>query len=216
MYLDDKNVKRNNTLTNFVLIVCILALAVYIAMKYFFKEDTSSVNNNTIITQTTLPTFENPFEEAEFVYAWFNGHNPIQVNENEKKDDYRKVAYEEISNIEEMKSYLSTIFSSDIVDSLINTQVDTIPLFKNIGNQLYAYYGFVNQYSYQIQKNMYVEKIDETHYIYHVSMSMNNDTKKCEATYDYNYVDKQNNGSFVFENFEQPIKLCLDNSKANS
>ena len=96
------------------------------------------------------------FEEARKAYALFTGHSKIaSTGENKTieyegyrytKIDFSEIISAEIENLDQLSDYLSTLFSEDIVASLMSTPAHgNIPLYIEGDDGIYRFDGYVGQ-----------------------------------------------------------------------
>ncbi len=96
------------------------------------------------------------FEESHKAYALFTEHSKIAYSGENKTMEYeghsyRKVSFSdllstEIETLDQLSDYLSTLFSEDIVSSLMSTTVQgNIPLYIEGEDGIYRFDGYVGQ-----------------------------------------------------------------------
>ncbi|MBR3966025.1 MAG: hypothetical protein IKJ91_03010 [Clostridia bacterium] len=96
------------------------------------------------------------FEEARKAYALFTEHSKIaSTGENKTmeyegyrytKVDFSEIIPAEIENLDQLSDYLSTLFSEDIVTSLMSTSAHgNIPLYIEGDDGIYRFDGYVGQ-----------------------------------------------------------------------
>ncbi|MBE6538833.1 MAG: hypothetical protein E7671_05170 [Ruminococcaceae bacterium] len=104
------------------------------------------------------------FADAKEAYSWFTGFaKDLQFAGTAEYNGttYEKVDMEEISSTAQLSDYLSGLFSSEIVEELMNkyvTSKDT-PLFIDGDDGLYRYGGYASQFSYDIDVALSISEI---------------------------------------------------------
>ena len=161
-------------------------------------EVVSEVLNDTVI--------ENSFNIAKEIYAWFvvsdgitdEYYRTISIGER----SYHKVYNRNIKSMDDLLNYMKTVFSDEVIDSFIITNV-----FIEIDNDLYVSQHLFPIRAYGITET-YIEKINESKYVYSIELSELSDdwitytSNYIIKEYPYEYVD----GRWVFTDFPSPLR----------
>lgn len=104
------------------------------------------------------------FSDAREAYSWFTGFANLTYADSGIEYNgvrYDKVEIKEITCVAQLSDYLSTLFSAEITEALINTYVDSAktPLFIDGEDGLYRYGGYASQFNYDIDVSLSVSEI---------------------------------------------------------
>lgn len=170
------------------------------------------------------------FKEAESAYSWFTKYTgfsgnidfespPIKVNGKQ----YYKVD-DSFNSINEVKEYLLTQFSPEIVDDLLSRELEGHKLFIEKDGELYYMLSFVGQNGYRIgERNYSIKEKTDTRIVYELEYNMveyySTDDKVIYDTVYLEYVHEKNEeGKFVFTKFTLPATKWhykVDNPNTN-
>lgn len=211
---------KNKVLVMIAIIEAIILVLVsgYRIYEYFYMNKSGDVNipNNEVIENkkdeiiVDLPSFEDDFYKAEYVYSWFYGFNSIKITSKEKIDNYYRVKVDGLNSKSDLEKLLNTLFSEEIANELLNKKIEDDYLFKDIDGALYVYGGYVSEYSYnEVNRTIFKEEVSSDKTIYNVSITSENGINNCNTTYTYNY-EKNSDGKLVFTNFEVPVSVCYN------
>ncbi|WP_313165165.1 hypothetical protein [Sedimentibacter sp.] len=158
---------------------------------------------NEVLNDTVI---ENSFNIAKEIYAWFvvsdgitdEYYRTISIGER----SYHKVYNRNIKSMDDLLNYMKTVFSDEVIDSFIITNV-----FIEIDNDLYVSQHLFPIRAYGITET-YIEKINDSKYIYSIKLSELSDdwitytSNYIIKEYPYEYVD----GRWVFTDFPSPLR----------
>lgn len=150
------------------------------------------------------------FTKADSLFKMFYGTGlDVDKNDEYKTEDdnlYYAVKHEGIKSLNDLKVYLSNIFSSQIVDELINIGfVYTPSRFIEMNGKLYQvsydYSIIVPNYNI-VEKEMIIEKESDMKFKCSMDKILNNyDSKSNGMTYKFNYVYEKVGDRWIFTEF---------------
>lgn len=233
-----KNIKSNKIL--FIFFICFIFLSIGLA-SYIIgnkpnndsRNDEQKNDNNLIDEdeeneinepyQTKLPSFNDEFEQAMFIYSWFYDNSElmkfIDINNknNNIEPEYYLLMIDEIKSIDDMKKYAYEVFDKEFIDMKFNEiSTSETPMFKNSKYGVIVNIGYVAQYNYDMGYSTY-QKIDNNNgtvtYSVHLEASIMGDGYGCDVMYEYN-AEKNSDGKLIFKTFENPTEICLKDANS--
>lgn len=162
--------------------------------------------------------FEDVFEKAMFVYGWFYSNetlSPYLDNSTVIEPGYELLKTERFKTIQDMKNYAYEVFSKELVDEKFKEMYD-FELIKESEYGVLVNSGYVSQWLYDTGYSSYNKEINQDgtiSYKVHISSTLMGESS-CDTNYEYK-MEKNNEGNFIFVNFEVPANICLNNLKDN-
>jgi hypothetical protein len=155
------------------------------------------------------------YNEAAEAYSWFTGYGSPEHSSEGGSVEYEGEAYEsvsfealvgtEITNLDMLSDYLSTLFSKEIVEKLMATTVSAsgkkLPLYIEGENGLYRFSGYDALYSYDaITPKLTVSNLETTKATLTLSVNTVFFSQVVEFTHDCD-VFLDTDGEWKFESF---------------
>lgn len=176
---------------------------------------------------TQLPTFNDAFEKAIFIYGWFYGAETLipyidRDNKIEESTDYMALTYnflkiDKFKTIQDMKTYAYEVFDKSFIDAKFNERTTgDMKIFKENKDGVWIFLN-APQYSYDTGYTNYNKVInDDGSILYKVNIKaeLMGEEYSCDTTYEYK-MEKNNEGNFVFKTFESPIDICIKDANTN-
>ena len=166
------------------------------------------------------------FADAEEAYSWFKGYSSACLG-GDAPMEYNGKTYDrlsfipllgtEINNLEQLSDYLSTIFSEDIVLSLMESTVNDggkeYPVICEDETGLGRFGGYASMTGYDVlTPKLTVKKSNSDSIILTVEINEEFYEKNIEFTYDYElFLDTD--GFWKFKNFILPIEKAWEINK---
>ena len=156
------------------------------------------------------------FNEAERAYSWFTSYTVFSGNIDFESPtiEIDDVLYHRVDNsfgsINEVKEYLLTLFSPEIVDDLLSREKDGSKLFIEKDGKLYYTLDVVGQNDYTIgERNFSIKEETDKKIVYELEYNMVEHINGEKVIYDTVYLEyvyeKNEEGSFVFTEFTLPV-----------
>ena len=153
--------------------------------------------------------------EAEMVYSWFcGGNSPSRADTGLVEEDgavYAPVTEPGLSDCDALRDRVSQLFSTDIVDKLMATEVYSgTPVFRDINGQLYYCTNTLGEVPWDIgQRTGSVITRNEAEIIYHLDITHDYYSSVYTAACDYRLVLGED-GQWRFASFRLPALLIAD------
>lgn len=185
-----------------LIIICVICIVFTSLFACQFKASGSRVPSNEEV--------KTAFIKANSLYKMFYGIGlDVDKNDEYKTEDdhlYYAVNYEGIKSLNDLKIYLSNIFSSQIVDELINIGFVYSPLrFIEMNGKLYQesydYSVIIPNYKI-IEKEIIIEKESDVKFKCSMDKILNDDESKSNGvTYKFDYVYEKVGDRWIFTEF---------------
>ena len=153
---------------------------------------------------------ENAYQKANDIIIMFWGTG-MPIDESDKYTDeynnvYYAVKYESISSSEDLRQYLNSIFSEQIIDELMDIGSSYRKRFLEIDNKLYQNFNdfSVSVLYYDIiEEKSNVNKISDKKLIYSIDKSLREKNKSDSSSkmYKFNYVYESVENEWIFTEF---------------
>ncbi len=203
---------------NFKYIVIGLIIPILtIALSSCELSDNDSINENIIREITSEDQINEAYQKAKAAYLWFyyeplSYESYVKVKSGDSSSEelgpklvdglnYYKATSDKINTYNQLKNYLNTIFSEEIVNDMLNGENVKIK-YKDIDKALYGTVPEIRPPSQTQDESYKVQKINPYRYIYNLNIDiLTQDRKNVDHRENYEYVYEFVNDRWVFTKF---------------
>ena len=198
------------------LVVLIIPILIFtLSSCELFNNETNT--ENIIREITSEDQINQMYQKAKDAYLWFY-YEPLSywsyVQVKSKNDtseelgpklidgfNYYKSKHDTITNYKQLKNYLSTLFSEEIVNDLLNGENGKIK-YVDVDKYLYGTIPETRPYSQIGNQSYTIQKINDYRYIYNLNVEiLTNDLKNIDHSENYEYIYEFVNDRWVFTKF---------------
>jgi len=160
------------------------------------------------ITGPTDAEVQAAYQKADEAYGWFY-LSTLPVDYSDKREwngyEYFRVEHPTIKTLADLKNYLQTVFSDEIVETLLNEDEDAaLVLYRDFDNVLYAIPADAGRDITKGDKTYEIIRESDSKIIFRVNVEIygDPDTKNVVDIKQYDFPYEYVNGRWVFTFFE--------------